>query len=292
MLGVWHDRNVRHRYECPMRWADLDLLGHINNVVYVDYLQEARVDMLRTHGPASTGDLAEGVVVVRHEVTYVAPLHFGFRPVSIESWVTEIRAATFTLAYEIFHEAPDGTREVYVRAKTVLTPYVFATERPRRLSSAERDTLATFLEPEDAGARPPLPTQPPALALRYPVQVRFSDVDVYGHVNNVKYFEYFQEARISGIAEMWEGLDPVTLVVAQTDVDYRVPILFRAEAYDAWSWVTRVGQRSATIESVICDGDVVLARARVTIVFFDQVTQRSTEPGEAYLDRLGALAVS
>ena len=33
-----------------MRWADLDLLGHVNNVVYVDYLQEARVDMLRAHG--------------------------------------------------------------------------------------------------------------------------------------------------------------------------------------------------------------------------------------------------
>ena len=33
-----------------MRWADLDQLGHVNNVVYVDYLQEARVDMLRAHG--------------------------------------------------------------------------------------------------------------------------------------------------------------------------------------------------------------------------------------------------
>ena len=48
---------------------------------------------------------------------------------------------------------------------------------------------------------------------------------------------------------MWEGLDQITLVVAQTDVDYRVPILFRPEPYDAWSWVSRVGQRSATIES-------------------------------------------
>ena len=70
---VWQHRAVRHVYECPMRWADMDLLGHVNNVVYVDYLQEARVDMLRTHGPAArTGELAEGVVVVRHEVTYLA----------------------------------------------------------------------------------------------------------------------------------------------------------------------------------------------------------------------------
>jgi acyl-CoA thioester hydrolase len=276
-----------------MRWADMDQLGHINNVVYVDYLQEARVDMLRTHGPAAaTGVLAEGTVVVRHEVTYAAPLRFGFRPVSIEAWVTQVRAASFTVAYEVFHEDADGARQVYLRAKTVLTPYVFTTERPRRLSAAERETLTRFVEPEEAAPRAPFPAERPDPALHYPVHVRFSDVDVYGHVNNVKYFEYFQEARISGIAQMWEGLDHATIVVAQTDVDYRVPILFRAAPYDVWSWIARVGRRSATIESVVCDGETTLARARVTIVFFDQETQRSTEPPEVYLDRLRALEVT
>src|SRR5688500_8236948 len=104
-----------------MRWADLDMLGHVNNVVYVGYLQEARVDMLRTHGARqhshAAEDLAEGVVVVRHEVTYLRPLTFSFRPVSIECWVTEVRAASFTMAYEIYRAARDDPddREVYVR---------------------------------------------------------------------------------------------------------------------------------------------------------------------------------
>ena len=276
-----------------MRWADLDPLGHVNNVVYVDYLQEARVDMLRTHGPAArTGALAEGVVVVRHEVSYLAPLTFDFRPVSIESWVTEVRAATFTLAYQVFHEHPDGERRVYARAQTVLTPYVFSTERPRRLTEVERDTLAAFLEPDDPPRRAKLSSAWPEGAAHYPVHVRFSDVDVYGHVNNVKYFEYIQEARIQLIADVWEGLEPVSIVVAQTDVDYRVPILFRPEPYDAWSWVSRVGQRSATIDSVICDGPDVLARSRVSIVFFDRETQRSTAPPDHYLARLRALIPS
>ncbi|GAA4372023.1 hypothetical protein GCM10023146_21950 [Nocardioides caricicola] len=286
---------VRHTYECPMRWADLDVLGHVNNVVYVDYLQEARVDLFRANGASRiddpADDLAEAAVVVRHEVSYLAPLTFGSRPVSIDCWVTEIRVAAFTLAYELFQER-DGERVVYARAKTVLTPYVFATERPRRLSPVERETLSAYLEPEERGARVALPASRPETAAHYPVQVRFSDVDVYGHVNNVKYFEYLQEARIRLIGEVWKGLDPISIVVAQTDVDYRVPILFRPEAYDAWSWVARVGTRSATIESLILDGETVLARARVTIVFFDQHTQRSTQPPEPYLDRLRALLPS
>ena len=47
--------------------------------------------------------------------------------------MTEVRAATFTLAYEVFDETPEG-RRVYLRARSVLTPYVFATEHPRRLA--------------------------------------------------------------------------------------------------------------------------------------------------------------
>jgi acyl-CoA thioester hydrolase len=139
---------VRHVYYCPLRWADMDSLGHVNNVTYVDYLQESRVDMLAVHAPDSGGEeLAEGVVVVRHEVDFLAPLVFRPEPVRIESWVTGIRAASFTMAYEILDELPDGGRRVYARANTVLTPFVFAQERPRRIRPEEREILERFLEP-------------------------------------------------------------------------------------------------------------------------------------------------
>ena len=48
-------------------------------------------------------------------MTYLLPLTFNFRPVSIECWVTEIRAASFTIAYEIFRDGSGderGEREV------------------------------------------------------------------------------------------------------------------------------------------------------------------------------------
>ena len=148
---------ARHIYRCPLRWADMDSLGHVNNVTYVDYLQEARVDMLRVHAPQAGGEqLAEGPVVVRHEVEFVAPLVFRFDPVRIESWVTRIRGASFTMAYEILDESPDGSRRVYTRARTVLTPYLFVEERPRRIRDQERAVLEKFYEPDEpapAGAR-------------------------------------------------------------------------------------------------------------------------------------------
>ncbi len=291
---------MRHVYDCPVRWADLDLLGHVNNVVYVDYLQEARVDMLRVHTPdRRVDDLAEGVVVVRHQVTYLAPLTFRFRPVRIECWVTEIRAASFTIAYEVLDAEADD-RTTYLRASTVLTPYVFNTERPRRLTAEERAGLERFHEPGERAPRPSRPEVPHRAEGHYPVQVRFSDVDVYGHVNNVKYFEYFQEARISLMsrlsraaegAEAMPGALGLRTVVAQTDVDYHVPILFRRESYDLWTHVERVGTTSMTLVSEICDGEVVLSRARVTVVFWDPEAARPTAPPTALRDRLVAASL-
>jgi acyl-CoA thioester hydrolase len=269
-----------------MRWADLDLLGHVNNVVYVDYLQEARVDLMRLHSDGRGHDPAEGVVVVRHEVTYTTPLEFRFRPISIECWVTQIGAASFTMAYEVFDEH-DGARTTYLRAKTVLTPYVFATERPRRITAAERERLSTFFEAEPVERRTTPAPLDPATAGHYPVRVRFSDVDVYGHVNNVKYFEYFQEARIELLAQLWEGLPrTVNLVVAQTNVDYRLPILFRPEPYDLRSRISHVGNTSIVVESEILDGETLLSRARVVLVCWDQDHQRPAPPPAEHHARL------
>jgi acyl-CoA thioester hydrolase len=276
---------MRHVYRCPLRWADLDLLGHVNNVTYVDYLQEARVDLFRTHATDSRADdLAEGVVVVRHEVTYVSSLNFRQEPVAIECWVTEVRAASFTMAYEVYDEDDDGERRVYLRARTVLTPYVFGSERPRRLRGDERAALERLLEPGER-VRPPAAEEPVDVpGGRYLVHVRFSDVDVYGHVNNVKYFEYFQEARVNLLMAQHEllGADGLHLVVAQTDVDYRRPILFRSEPYECRTWISRVGHTSAVFESVVLDGDEVLARARVVGVCIDSGTGRPAPVPEAY----------
>ena len=109
----------------------------------------------------------------------------------------------------------------------------------------------------------------------YACHVRFSDVDVYGHVNNVKYFEYYQEARIDFFRSVREGHAQFATVVARIDVDYRRPILFRSEPYAVRTWVTRVGTSSYTLASEICDGRTVLSSAEAVLVAFDTATQRS-----------------
>jgi acyl-CoA thioester hydrolase len=111
----------------------------------------------------------------------------------------------------------------------------------------------------------------------YECRVRFSDVDVYGHVNNVKYFEYYQEARLAFMTSLGRDRDPggFSIVVARLDVDYKRPILFRSEPYRIESWVSRVGASSFDLAAQIMDGDALLSRAHAVLVAFDLEAQTS-----------------
>lgn len=283
----WLDQDVRHTTQCPVRWADMDMLKHINNVTYVDYLQEARIDMFTAHPEFRGGeDLGEGVVVVGHQLEFVAPLSFRGRPVTIDSWITEVRAASFTMAYEVYDPEPgdrgvDG-RRVYLRASSVLAPYVFGSERPRRITDTEREVLTRYLEPADS--RRPIAGDGRSRH-RYPLRVRWSDVDAYRHVNNVKYIEYFQEARIRYQMQMHQRGDAFgSFVIARMDVDYRRPILFRPEPYDVHSWISHVGRRSFVVAAEIRDplsgpdaAGELLASGRVVAVGFDPAAQQAVE---------------
>lgn len=113
----------------------MDAYGHVNNVVFLRYLEEARIDFL--FRPEK--NFQQGSVVARHEIDYKRQLVHRHTPVDIELWVTETKAASFTITYEV----KDGD-VVYVRASTVVVPYDFAEQRPRRLTADEQEFLAEY----------------------------------------------------------------------------------------------------------------------------------------------------
>ncbi|MEE4420352.1 acyl-CoA thioesterase [Streptomyces bugieae] len=132
---------MRHLYSCPLRWSDMDAFGHVNNAVFVRYLEEARIDFMRRLAPGDgSPSFTGGSVVARHEIDYVRPLVHRPAPVTVELWVTRISAASMTVAYEVKDEDT-----LYLRASTVVVPYNFAEERPRRLTAEEKAILKEYL---------------------------------------------------------------------------------------------------------------------------------------------------
>jgi acyl-CoA thioester hydrolase len=131
---------MRHEFTCAVRFDDLDGYGHVNNVTFVEYLQEARVDWAHTYATDSRA-AHEAAVVVHQEIDYLKPVPFRTEPLVVEVWVTRIGTSSYDLAYEV---KADGT--TVARAASVLVSYDLAAHGPRRLTPGERVALERFQE--------------------------------------------------------------------------------------------------------------------------------------------------
>jgi len=123
------------------RWTDMDVYGHINHAKMVTLLEEARIPLL-FKGAVEAGleELPKGIVVVKLEVAYKAPIVVSGQELRVDIDLTELRAASFRLAYRV-HTGPAEADPVAVTAETVLAPYDTVALRPRRLSPPESEFL-------------------------------------------------------------------------------------------------------------------------------------------------------
>lgn len=262
---------ARHLYDCRMRWGDMDAQEHINNASYLDYLQEARVDFLLSGPPVLQDLLATGVLVVSHQVEYLRPVEHAETPLQIELWVDSVGGSRFTIGYDVFDSG-----QLAARARTGAVPFDLANNRLRRLSSEERSLLGTALEPAEP-LRVVAPARVTEAAHRFPLFVRWSDLDSYGHVNNVKFFDYVQEARITVMNEALDwGPDDVWVIVRQ-DLEYRRPMDFRTTPYEVATVVSELGNRSFRLEVEIRDPAVeaVYATVRTIVVGQEPLTEEA-----------------
>jgi acyl-CoA thioester hydrolase len=124
----------------PLRWGDMDSLGHVNNVIVLRLLEEARVQFFV--GLPPTGEHGFGVLAARHEIDYLKPLHYSAEPVEIRLWVERVGTSSFTVSYVVV----DPAGEVVCAAKTVIVSIESATGRavsiPQQLRKRAEEYLA------------------------------------------------------------------------------------------------------------------------------------------------------
>lgn len=125
--------------------------------------------------------------------------------------------------------------------------------------------------------------------MRVPVQMRWADLDAYGHVNNAAMLTLLEEARIavfwtregeeSGISGAkvltgGPGSDTHTLVARQ-EIEYLAPLSYSQDPVNVELWIGQVGGASLLVcYEVLTPGGEVCARAASSIVKVDAGTGR------------------
>ncbi|MEI2777661.1 MAG: thioesterase family protein [Tetrasphaera sp.] len=108
------------------------------------------------------------------------------------------------------------------------------------------------------------------------VALRWSDMDAYGHVNNVQYLRLLEDARIVAVAD-WLGegdrLLKAGLIVSRHEIEYLAALTFRHAPVRVDIWPTRVTAASFDLAYEVRDpaevGEQLYARAESTLVAYD-----------------------
>jgi acyl-CoA thioester hydrolase len=103
--------------------------------------------------------------------------------------------------------------------------------------------------------------------------VRWSDVDLFGHVNNAAYLRYLDDARFALLDMGVDATGAPTaswLAVVKHEIDYLGQLTYRPAPIDVELWVPRVGRTSVDIAyEVVDETRAVYLRARTRMVQLD-----------------------
>jgi acyl-CoA thioester hydrolase len=140
----------------PLRWADLDAYGHVNNAAMLTLLEEARIAAFWASDAAPDGEglphrtalLDAGprastlTLIARQEVEYLLPIEYTRVPLTIRLWLSHIGGASIDVSYEVILGG-----EVHAIAVTSIVLVDAATGRPRRVTPAEREAWGRHVAP-------------------------------------------------------------------------------------------------------------------------------------------------
>ena len=116
-----------------------------------------------------------------------------------------------------------------------------------------------------------------ALKLTTPIQMRFADIDSFGHVNNIAQQSYFDLGKAEFFAELWRLVpeqQQVTAMIVSVQNDFLKQILWGDEV-SVITFIEAVGTKSLTFSQQIVRGEELCSRSRTVMVCYDKEAQES-----------------
>jgi acyl-CoA thioester hydrolase len=130
----------------PTRWGDEDRYGHINNVTYFRYFEEARVQWLRNlgeHGISIPVDGREtGPVVIEVAATYLKPMHYP-ATVIVKAFVRKLGNSSVVIDHELVTDRDRDT--VFTRGHAAIVWVDHRTQQAIPLPDALKKHLQNFI---------------------------------------------------------------------------------------------------------------------------------------------------
>jgi acyl-CoA thioester hydrolase len=130
---------LENRVRVQLRWRDMDMLGHLNQSVYHELLEEGRAALMTEVSRRVGADHSHGAFVLAHvDLDYHTEVRKDHREVEVVVRVAGVGTSSIRLEHEV--RLPDGT--LAASGKTVLVSWDPARRGKRALTEAELEALS------------------------------------------------------------------------------------------------------------------------------------------------------
>jgi acyl-CoA thioester hydrolase len=130
----------------PIRWGDMDAMGHVNNAKYLTYCEIARIRYWTdvTGEPIALGtEGAESLILAEARITYRAPAFHG-EIVTVETRATRIGRSSFTLEHRLLACVEGDEPRLVAVSESILVRYDYASSLPVALSPEHVTAIESF----------------------------------------------------------------------------------------------------------------------------------------------------
>ncbi|HET9579182.1 MAG TPA: thioesterase family protein [Usitatibacter sp.] len=134
-------RRLVHVERFPIFWGDMDALGHVNNVTYFRYMEQARVALFEMLAPAEDRWKRTPIVVVNASCDFRRPLVYP-GDVEVSVFIEPPRRSSLRTLYEM---RLAGDPHVYAEGSAVIVFIDGLTQRATAIPAAVREKLQALL---------------------------------------------------------------------------------------------------------------------------------------------------
>ena len=140
------ERRLAHVETIPIRWGDMDAMGHVNNTMYFRYMEQARIGWFDAVAPRDSAWHSIGIVIVNTSCHYRRPITYP-GAVEVKLSVGRIGRSSVATYYDL-HVVGDVEPDVEPHATGEATVVFIdmAQQRPVRIPDAIREKLETGRE--------------------------------------------------------------------------------------------------------------------------------------------------
>jgi acyl-CoA thioester hydrolase len=245
----------------PVRHYELDRLGHVNNAVYLNYLQQAAIEASTDAGYSPERYHEMGLVWVARNtiIEHGRPAVYG-DTVTVKTWVSDLKRVQSHRQYLLTHAA---SGEIVARAQTNWALLDRVSLQLARVPEAMAASFQPNGEVSPRHLKPGVGEKATSEAKRYLSQrgVQHYELDPVQHVNNAVYLNWVEQAFFDACLSC--GYSPqqmadefgVIFVVRRNEIDYLAPALAE-DTIEISSWVNSIARTHGTwIHQMRCSKD-------------------------------------